>query len=117
MRASCLVLLAFLAIWVTPSIGHAQDSRRGADVKAGHQLAINVCEECHVVASREETPSSLRGYGPSFFDIANKEGITEQSLRAFLTHPHALAKMPYPDLTAEQTTAVAAYILSLRRPH
>lgn len=117
MRAFCLAMSALLALGAFASLGVAQDRGRGADVTAGRQLAINVCEECHVVASHVETPSSLRGYGPSFLDIANKPGTTEQSLRAFLAHPHALAKMPYPDLTAQQTTTVAAYILSLRQSH
>ena len=114
MRASCLVAAIVLTIGITTGAVLAQDTRHRADANAGRQLATRVCEECHVAASRQELPSSLTGYGPSFYVIANKPDTTAQSLRAFLARPHALAKMPYPDLTADQITDVAAYILSLR---
>jgi mono/diheme cytochrome c family protein len=105
-----------LAIGI-PTGAHAQNAQHRADPEAGHRLAVRVCEGCHVVASRQETPSSLRGYGPSFFDIAKKPDTTRQSLQVFLAHPHALAKMPYPDLNVDQTADVSAYILSLRGKH
>ncbi len=95
-------------------MAHAQEARGRPDVAAGDRLAAQICDECHVVGGQPDTPSILRGYGPSFFAIANKPDTTAQSLRAFLLHPHAFARMPYPDLTPKQAADVAAYILSLR---
>lgn len=105
-----------LAIAALSQSAHAQ-VRHQANVEAGRSLAVEICEECHVVARQQSTPSSLSGYGPSFFLIADNPDTTAQSLWAFLAHPHALVKMPYPELTPTQIADVSAYILSLRGKH
>ncbi len=112
MRARYLILAFFAIVAVSPT--GAQVGQQPGDVQAGSRLAVRVCEECHVVAGQPQVPSSLTGYGPSFFAIANGPNATAQSLQTFLSRPHALSEMPYPNLTAEQRADVAAYILSLR---
>ena len=59
----------------------------------------------------------MKGYAPSFFEIANEPGITTDALQEFLIHPHAFTRMPYPELTDDQRADVAAYILTLRGRH
>lgn len=119
MRVLWLPVAAFLLNLLAgpiASTAQAQDAGpRGA--AAGHRLAARICAECHVVSSGQQTHSTLTGYGPSFVTIANRPDTTLQTLQAFLAHPHALSRMPYPDLTQEQRAAVAAYIVSLRGQH
>lgn len=87
----------------------------------GEHLARLICTACHVVAPDQEFPPLLRQPAPSFADIANREGVTEQSLRHFITKTHwdeSTLPMTMPSLgfNAEQTRAVSRYILSLKTP-
>ena len=92
----------------------AQAQPQRADIRAGQRLAQRVCDGCHVVAANQELSPLVPNYGPSFFAIADRPTTTARSLASFLSHPHALARMPYPDLTPAQIADVSAYILSLR---
>ena len=111
------VLLASIVFLAGAGPAGAQSaSGAGGSAKAGLLLALHTCVTCHTVAahqSRQGMP--LEGYGPSFFDIANRRDTTRQSLTAFLSHPHPYGRMPIPDLTPTQIADVGAYILSLRR--
>ena len=96
----------------------AQGAPGAGNPRAGQQLALytHTCDSCHtVVANQSRQGMPLEGYGPSFFDIANRRNTTAQSLTAFLSHPHPYGRMPLPDLTPTQIADVGAYILSLRR--
>jgi hypothetical protein len=42
----------------------------------------------------------MSGYAPSFFDVADKPGVTAKSLEDFLAHGHPCSKMLYPQLSA-----------------
>ncbi len=86
----------------------------------GEKLARLICSSCHLVARDQEFPPLLRQPAPAFVDIANREDVSEKSLRHFITSTHWDEKtlpmtMPNPELTPEQTSAVARYIMSLRR--
>lgn len=86
----------------------------------GEQLARNQCSACHVVASDQELPPLRQLPTPSFFDIANRPGTTQKSLERFIGTTHWDMKtvpMTMPDqmLTKDEKTAVARYILSLRK--
>ncbi len=96
-------------------VAHA---RSGA-VARGEHIARIICSACHVVAKDQEYPPMLDTPGPSFFDVANRPGTTEASLRHFIITTHWDERtlpmtMPNPMLTAEDTRAVAKYIVSLR---
>lgn len=89
-------------------------------VGRGEQLSRLICSACHVVAADQEFPPLLRQPAPPFADIANRDGVSEKSLRHFITMTHWDEKtlpmsMPNPELTEEQTIAVSRYIMSLRR--
>ncbi len=56
---------------------------------------------------------------PSFFDIANRPGVSAQSLQRFITNTHwdvdrIPMTMPNPMLNKSDVQAVSRYILSLR---
>jgi cytochrome c2 len=113
MRAVRLFIALFLIV-IAPA-AQAQLGQRDGDAQRGGQLALRVCEPCHTVGSQPSSvPSAMTGYGPSFLAIANSPNATAQSLRTFLSSPHALSRMTHPNLTEEQRADVIAYILSLR---
>jgi len=82
------------------------------DAQRGFQLALKVCEECHIVADgRNRRQPPARG-APSFFDLAKNPRVTPFYLRAFFRTPHR--KMPDLILKAGERDDVIAYIMSLR---
>ena len=85
----------------------------------GERLAREMCSACHVVATDQQFPPLLHEPAPSFADIANRQGINEQSLRRFITTTHRdqstlPMSMPRMGLNGEQVHAVSRYILSLK---
>jgi len=89
-------------------------------VARGGHIARLICSSCHVVAADQEYPPILNQATPTFAEIANRPGVTAESLRRFITTTHwdvdkLPMSMPNPMLTQEQTQAVSLYILSLRR--
>jgi len=79
-------------------------------VEEGHELARNVCTECHLVERAQTDDVSYPA--TAFQDIADNPAHTELSLRVFLNTPHK--EMPNFVLTPAQSDNVIAYILSLR---
>jgi len=73
-----------------------------------------------VVARDQEFPPLLRKPAPSFFEIANRPGVSAQGLRHFITTTHwdnpdtLQLTMPALLATPEQADAVSRYILSLK---
>ena len=102
----CVIALAAI------SAPEAVAQRRG-NPQAGPQLALRVCDACHIVAA-DQMPPLVPGYAPNFFDVGNRPGTTADSLRAFLASPHPLGNMPYPELSTEQLLDVSTYMMSLR---
>lgn len=90
----------------------AQDLGAIADVRAGRELAITTCSECHVVVPRRWTPRPVGG-PPDFVDIAATPGMTATTLFVFLHTPHPT--MPDLVLSDRDSNDAAAYILSLKR--
>lgn len=88
-------------------------------VLKGKQLARIACSDCHVVASDAESPPPLDELGPRFDQIANRPGVSEQSLQRFITTTHwdgetVPITMPKPELTKQQVSTLARYIMSLK---
>ena len=87
------------------------------DPQAGRRLALHDCAVCHVVAKIQDTTPLVAFYGPSFFDFANREGTSAQSVESFLARGHPRSRMPAPQLTPVQMRDVTSYILGLRGRH
>jgi cytochrome c551/c552 len=90
------------------------------EMARGEHIARLVCSSCHMVAVDQEYPPILNQATPSFAEIANRPGVTAQSLQRFITSTHwdvdrVPMSMPNPMLSKEQTQAVSRYILSLRK--
>ncbi|MFZ1100954.1 MAG: c-type cytochrome [Steroidobacteraceae bacterium] len=86
----------------------------------GEHIARFVCASCHVVAKDQEFAPMLSTPTPSLFDIANRPGVSRESLQHFITSTHwdpdkIEMTMPALMLTPEDARAVTSYILSLRK--
>ena len=117
MRRGCVTAVALLLLGAAASVASAQQAGYRGSAAAGREVALHNCDACHIVAANQELRPLVGNYAPSFFDIANKPATTEASLREFLSHTHAYANMPYPDLAPRDLGDVVAYILSLRDRH
>ena len=85
----------------------AQNSAR---VEAGYKLAQAVCAECHGIEAEDRISPHMDA--PSFYDIANKPGMTAIALSVWFRTPHTT--MPNFVIRKDETSDLAAYILSLK---
>jgi mono/diheme cytochrome c family protein len=97
----------------------AADVPKMPDVARGEHIARLVCSACHEVATDQEFPPLLKQATPAFAEIANRPGVSAESLQRFVTTTHwdvdrLPMSMPNPMLTKSQAQAVSRYILSLR---
>jgi mono/diheme cytochrome c family protein len=120
LRAAALALAAaLLCALCTPRVS-AAGVPTTPELAHGEHIARLVCSACHVVATDQEYPPLLNQATPTFADIANRPGVTAESLQRFITNTHwdvdkLPMSMPNPMLTRAEAQAVARYILSLRR--
>jgi hypothetical protein len=114
-----IALIGIVAGSIAGSV-RAQERPEEADIREGHRLAVKICDYCHVAASDQQFLPILRPPGPRFEAIANRPGVTAESLRTFFVTTHSTLatpkNMPNPQLTEDQVRVVVSYILSLRRP-
>ena len=106
-RSATVLLLAACAL--VASAANAQ-TPQGDPVK-GRAFALGNCTSCHEVESRRASPPMLPN-APPLAAVANAEGTTAMSLRAFLNSSHKT--MPNFILSPSQQRDVISYILSLR---
>ena len=116
-KSAVLALIAALAV-CADFAARAQPKPAG-DVKEGRTLALEACTGCHIVAADQPfKPIYIGEVRPlDFKDIANKPGVTADSLIHYLDTLPLIPKdsqMANADLSPEQTSDVVAYILSLR---
>ena len=91
-----------------------------ATIARGEHIARLICSACHVVATDQEFPPMLEPAAPNFADIANRSGMTAKTIRRFVLTTHWDEKtlpMTMPNLMVmpEDASAVAAYIMSLKK--
>jgi mono/diheme cytochrome c family protein len=107
MQFASLALAVIGLALVTQS---AQTQETG-DLRKGRVLARQVCADCHAV--RRGDVRSPNSNSPSFVAIASTPGMTATALNVFLHTSHR--SMPNLILTADQTSGIIAYILSLKK--
>lgn len=106
--------------WVADiQTGLADNASADPVIARGESIARQLCAACHVVAGHQKFPPLLHSQEPSFREVANRPGSSEESIRKFITTTHWDEKsipmtMPDPMLTPEQAVAVSRYIMSLR---
>ncbi|WP_315702687.1 MULTISPECIES: cytochrome c [unclassified Bradyrhizobium] len=87
----------------------AAGSATAEDLDHGRRLAERWCAECHAVADK---PTRFRRSLP-FAAIAAKDGVTLETLTAFLLLPHAT--MSNAPLSRQDAADLAAYIMALKK--
>ena len=107
----CTALVLVAGAWTFPIAAH--DLGGEGNARAGRELAVNECSECHVVVPRRLTPRRLDP-PPDFVEIANSRGMTAKALSVFLHTPHPT--MPNLVLSDQESANVIAYFLSLAKP-
>lgn len=120
LRIGALPLVAALLCALCTPRSSAAGVPTTPDLARGEHVARLVCSACHVVATDQEFPPLLKQAAPAFADIANRPGVTAQSLQRFITTTHwdvdkLPMSMPNPMLSRSEAQAVSRYILSLRR--
>jgi mono/diheme cytochrome c family protein len=114
-RSAALLVIVSAGVFGTRSLAQP------TSVTEGHRLALLICASCHVVASDQEHPPTLRKPARSFVSIANRRGVTAESVGNFLRTTHSTMtpplKMPNPKLADYQIDAIVSYLLSLKGQH
>jgi mono/diheme cytochrome c family protein len=80
-------------------------------VDAGYRLAQEICAECHAIEPDDLNSPNMDA--PAFIDVANKTGITVMALSVWFRTPHPT--MPNLVFSADETSDLAAYILSMKK--
>jgi mono/diheme cytochrome c family protein len=110
-RLTALGALAFGVLVLAPGSAHAQKIPGQPHAETGAALAQKICTNCHLIgASGQQTSASADV--PSFKEIANLKGQSRERITMSIALPtHA---MPMIELTREETSDLAEYILSLK---
>ena len=103
-----------------PKFAEAVGAGADEDMRAGYRIALDICSKCHVIHPAQTRRPILRQPGPNFQDIANRPGITHDSLRQLISKQNwdgqtRPVSMPRQALSERSSAKVAAYILSLRK--
>ena len=107
-RWIALVMMASACAIIMASSSAAQP--RSGDAARGHELAARLCANCHVVDRAASRP--IQADVPSFSEIANRAGATEEYLAGKIIIPHPA--MPGVTLTVTDIRDIVAYIVSLK---
>jgi mono/diheme cytochrome c family protein len=114
---ACLV--SFLVSGFVLGVPSGPASAQEDQVARGHGLATLICSACHVAAPDQNFEPILRPPAPPFASIAQRNNVTADFLRTFLTTTHRDISspngMPNPQLLDYQIEDISAYILSLRK--
>lgn len=101
-----------------PAAASANDATRGAalteaDADGVPMLVSAVCGSCHAV-----TPGTLSPLpqAPTFPSIANREGLTRETLTTYLRDAHNYPDIMDVGLTDEDVAQVVDYMVSLKDP-
>jgi len=90
-----------------------------AELGMGQQIAMQVCVSCHVVVPDQAVKPVVQPAAPSFQAILAIPGMNAGFVTEHLLHTHYTIRtdkgMRNPELTEEQATAVADYVMSLKQ--
>ncbi len=111
--------VSLVAFGVFAGSAWGQEAGVAVDVQRGHSIAINVCSNCHIASPDQAFQPLLQPPAPSFESIAQRNNISAESVRTFLSTTHRSISnpraMPNPQLIDSHINQVTAYLLSLRK--
>jgi mono/diheme cytochrome c family protein len=108
-----LAPLAFAAVGACQPLSPA-GSAASADAVSGLAFAKSACGGCHAVERRSVSPNPN---APPFARIVNQEGVTSNTLAAWLRDAHNYPSEMKLTLDAPKVDDLAAYMLTLRDPN
>ena len=113
MRRAVLLAGAALAVCAATALSAGDGGKQTRAVRRGQAFAVAHCSGYHGVTpgSVSDNPES-----PPFEDIANRDGVTRQTLRRFLRDSHNFPDAMNFRLDARRIGDLADYLLTLRRP-
>ena len=117
MTKTALASAAILAVLVGSVL--AQQTSTPDKTLEGKQLALLICGKCHIVSRDQFIEPILHPPATSFETIAQRNTMTADSIRIFLTTTHRDISnpkgMPRLQLIDDQIERVTAYLLSLQK--
>lgn len=108
--AACQPLGPATNAW-TPEASRFQAA--GATTARMPVIVSTNCRGCHAPVRHLASPNPT---APSFADIANMEGLTRNTLAAFLRDAHNYPDQMDMELTDQEVGEIVDYILTLRDP-
>lgn len=102
-----------LALAACQTMGGGQAAPLSAQAKEGLAFAQAHCAACHAVAPGQV---STNPHSPPFELVANKPGLTAQTLGTWLHDSHNYPEAMNFALSHEQADALAAYLVTMRSP-
>ena len=66
----------------------AENASKERTIRAGREIAIDACTGCHIVSPHQEFHPLIGDTIPTFEEIANRPGATEDSLLGSFTNTH-----------------------------
>ena len=110
MKSIALTSLALLLLTLGGSLAEEPQKDLAA---AGHEFALEVCGNCHIVEKGQQPAPVLRPPAASFSSLVARHEVNEAWLRVFLSKPHGnmgrAQKMPNPQLADFQIDKIVAY--------
>jgi len=110
-----IAVLSLAAAACTPSVGIATQRAAAPKLtkpeKRGRAFAQQRCTRCHAVVRYRLSPNPE---APPFEDIAAREGLTRDTLRAFLLDSHNFPAMMNFEVAPAQIDDLADYMLTMR---
>ncbi|MEO9461876.1 MAG: hypothetical protein ABJ242_03985 [Marinomonas sp.] len=111
------IALTLGACQITPA-GNATDSASQAlgtsEVAQGLAFVQASCADCHAVEGLMLSPNPD---APTFASIANREGLTKDTLTTWLVDAHDYPAVMEFDLTPAQGHMIAQHMLTLKSPN
>ena len=98
------------AAYVLLASGPPVLAQEPGNVDAGYRMAQEICAECHAIEPDELHSPNMDA--PTFFDVANKPGMTAIALSVWFRTPHPT--MPNFVIGADEASDLTDYILSLK---
>ena len=123
MLRGIILTAALLAIAISPALSSpggasvasaaAQQPAKQSDGAArGLAFASQRCSSCHAVQENRTSPNPE---SPSFQDIANRPGVTPETMRQFLRSSHNFPAAMNFRIQDSQIRDLADYILTLKK--
>ena len=112
--ASAVILVLSLSACQSMSVEApeptAAELQQAAELR-GAKFAQNRCSDCHAVTSDAVSPNPN---APTFAMIANRQGLTSDTLTVWLKDAHNYPREMYFEIPAEHIDDLTAYLVTLQ---